>query len=173
MTPTRAPSREFGLTIIEMLAVVCLLAILATMIFAGYPRLIASAQKTKCMSNLRGLHHTFSSYLTDVGTWPQVPDFENSENDAYEKWWIDLMLKHGVTREMWICPTIRRAQASLPVSERSFMHYTPTEFDENPITPRRWSSMPWFIEIANAHGQGALIIFADGSIEPGDRFFPR
>lgn len=164
--------RSFGFTLIEMLAVTAILAILVALIFASYPRFIASAQKTRCMSNLRGLHHSFSSYLTDLGAWPQVPDFENSENEAYENWWIEKMLPHGVTREMWICPTIRQSQASLPPRDRSSMHYTPTEFDENPLTPRRWSTMPWFIEIANAHGQGALIIFADGSIEPGDRFFP-
>jgi prepilin-type N-terminal cleavage/methylation domain-containing protein len=166
-------SRAPGFTLIEMLAVLGVLAILATLIFAGYPRFLASAQKARCMSNLRGLHHSFASYLTDSGRWPQVPDFDNSQNEAYETWWIDTMLPHGVTRETWICPTIRQAQASLPPRDRSLMHYTPTQFDPNPMTPRRWSTMPWFVEIANAHGHGALIIFADGSIEAGDRFFPQ
>jgi prepilin-type N-terminal cleavage/methylation domain-containing protein len=171
---TSFPSRtNAGFTLIEVLAVISILGILSMLIFAGYPRFLASAQKAKCMSNLRGLHHSFSSYVTDVGNWPQVPDFETSENQAYENWWIEMMLPHGVSREMWICPTIRKAQESLPSRERSYMHYTPTEFDAKPITPRLWPTMPWFVEIANAHGQGALIIFADGSIEPGDRFFPQ
>jgi hypothetical protein len=37
-------------------------------------------------------------------------------------------------------------------------------FDDKPTTPHEWARHPWFAERHNAHGEGQLIIFADGSI---------
>lgn len=48
----------------------------------------------------------------------------------------------------------------------SSIHYTPTMFDDKPGTARRWPTQPWLIERADAHGNGALICFTDGSIKP-------
>ena len=38
-------------------------------------------------------------------------------------------------------------------------------FDNKPRTPYRWGRMPWFVERADFHGQGQLIIFTDGSVQ--------
>jgi hypothetical protein len=37
-------------------------------------------------------------------------------------------------------------------------------FDDKPMTPFQWPRQPWFAEIGNVHGNGNLIVFADGSI---------
>jgi hypothetical protein len=37
-------------------------------------------------------------------------------------------------------------------------------FDDKPMTPHQWPRQPWFVENANVHGNGQLIIFTDGSI---------
>ena len=37
-------------------------------------------------------------------------------------------------------------------------------FDDKPMTPYQWPRQPWFVESADVHGQGQLIIFTDGSI---------
>ena len=37
-------------------------------------------------------------------------------------------------------------------------------FDDKPTTPHKWPRQPWFIETANVHGNGNLIIFTDGSV---------
>ncbi len=40
------------------------------------------------------------------------------------------------------------------------------------MTPYKWPSMPWFVEIGNCHGNGALAIFTDGSVKAMDNFAP-
>jgi hypothetical protein len=42
--------------------------------------------------------------------------------------------------------------------------YLPTLFDANLSTPSKSASMPWFVEIANVHGNGAKMIRADGAV---------
>lgn len=42
-------------------------------------------------------------------------------------------------------------------------------FDDKPTSPHQWPRQPRFIESADAHGHGNLIVFTDGSIgESGD-----
>jgi hypothetical protein len=41
-------------------------------------------------------------------------------------------------------------------------------FDSKPGTARKWANMPWFIEIANVHGHGPLMILPDGSVHDYD-----
>jgi hypothetical protein len=51
------------------------------------------------------------------------------------------------------------------MNEEQPLHYMPAMFDATPGIARRWSTQPWLVEIANAHGQGALVCFPDGSVK--------
>jgi type II secretory pathway pseudopilin PulG len=168
----RSGHRSCGaFTMVEVLIVVGVMVILAGLLVGNYGRIIQTVQKAQCMSHLRSLHSVFSTYTNDFKVWPQPPDFPADQDRAYEEWWVTTMEPYGTTAKMWTCPTIARAEQMLPPRDRNKVHYTPTEFDDNPGTPWRWPTMPWFTEIANAHGHGALIIFTDGSIRPSEDFF--
>ena len=43
--------------------------------------------------------------------------------------------------------------------------YTPMSFDSQPATPFRWTTMPWFVETSDNHGNGQLLIFSDGHVQ--------
>lgn len=41
--------------------------------------------------------------------------------------------------------------------------------DDTRGTAYRWPTQSWLIEVANAHGKGALTCFPDGSVKPMDK----
>jgi hypothetical protein len=48
--------------------------------------------------------------------------------------------------------------------ETARIDYMPMPFDDKPDTPHKWPRQPWFIETADVHGNGNLIIFTDGTV---------
>lgn len=161
-------SRPAGFTQIELLIAIAVIAVLATLVIVGWPRMLASSESARCMNNMRSLHTSLNSYVQDVGHWPQVPeelDVSASKDDkAYEDWWIEELKNFGATPQVWQCPTIRRTVSNKNPDGRPKMCYTPTPFDRNPYTPYKWSTQPWLVEIGNVHGRGANLCFPDGSI---------
>lgn len=129
---------------------------------------MAAIEAARCMQNMRSLHTSLNSYVQQVGHWPQIPEevdpMDSGEDKAYEDWWIRELESFGVTPPVWQCPTIRRLVSRKDEDGRPRMHYSPTMFDEHPLTPYRWATQPWLIEIGNMHGHGAYLIFPDGSI---------
>lgn len=144
-----------------MLAIV---AVLATMFFAVSGRLPMQAEGPRCMTNMRTLQVALNNYLNDVGHWPQEPEGAWENENVYEDWWLKELEPFGASPSTWQCPSIRRLVSSRNKDGRPKIHYTPTMFDANPATPRRWSTQPWLIEIGNMHGRGAHVCFPDGSI---------
>lgn len=162
-------AKSRGLTLIEILVVLGVIGVLAALVVTNYGSIMARVEKARCMSNLRGLYGVFANYVSEKGIWPQLPPGIEDE-DTYASWWLDEMKPYGATESLWTCLTIRRAQAGLPENERNKIHYTPTQFDAHPGRAYQWPTQPWFVEIANAHGKGALIIFTNGSVRDGDDF---
>ena len=81
--------------------------------------------------------------------------------------------KMGVAEKQWKCPSLVRLQGSpdpglgeqsKKTKPKKQIHYLPTQFDSHPITPRRWPTQPWLMEIGNLHGQGPLMVFPDGAV---------
>lgn len=157
-------------TLLELLVVIGIIGVLTALVALNYGRIMNMAGQVRCMGNLRGLHSVFSTYVTDYESWPQQPDFNSEADDEYEAWWINTMQPFGVTEKMWQCATLSKMERQSPKNERSRIHYTPTQFGPEALAARKWQHMPWFTEIANAHGKGALIIFTDGSIRASDEF---
>lgn len=149
--------------------VIVIIAILATLLFPAAKHLQAAAEKARCMSNLRSLHVSLSSYVTDKGQWPQAP--EELESDAYEAWWLHELKDFGAPPRVWQCPTISREMEKHDLAERPMLHYTPTPFDDRRFTPYRWATQPWLIEIGGLHPGGSLLIFPDGSIRSMDELY--
>jgi len=150
-------------TIVEVLAVVLLVLILVAFVVPNYRPLIERAQGVICKSHMRTIRLAMDHYLNDHGeVWPQAPSPE--ELRAWSDFWIAALAPYGVTPATWQCPTIRGMLRDAN-DEGPILHYTPAMFDPTPGVARRWSTQPWLVEIANAHGQGALVCFPDGSIK--------
>lgn len=159
------PSRTRALTVIELIAVIAILGIIAALIIPLSKSAARAATKAGCLTNMRSLHTSLSAYMEEVGHWPQLPYENNFNDEQYENYWIRIMKPYTGTDKVWLCPALSRAGLADSSGRILKMHYVPTEFDATPISPKRWPTQPWLIEQANVHGGGALILFPDGSIK--------
>lgn len=160
--------RSKGLTFIELLAGLVILGVLAALVMAVMARLPGSADRAKCSGNLRNLYLALDTYLQEQTKWPQQPDYDLSQQIQYEDWWLKTLAPYGMTQETWQCPAILRLGKLQENRQSPRIHYSPTMFDADPGTPRRWTTQPWVVENANVHGRGALLVFPDGSIRDLD-----
>jgi len=153
---------------VEFIVAAGIVGILATIIFRTFAYTVERSEATRCASNLRSLHTSLSAYLQDKGHWPQEPKaiWQGNDNDAYEDWWIKELEPYGATEKVWQCSTIQRKIVNKTKDKRPRIHYTPTMFDSNSMTPYKWSTQPWLVEIGNMHGVGALLCFPDGTVRP-------
>lgn len=140
-----------------------IIGILAALILPNYHRLIAAAQQAKCIANMRSIRIALAGYLDDHGqVWPQGP---GPGSPAWQVFWVETLSPYGVGANTWECPTLR-AQMKDAGKTVYGLHYAPTMFDPTPNIANRWSTQPWLVEVADAHGHGALICFPDGSVKP-------
>lgn len=126
----------------------------------------ARVGRVQCMSNMRSLHVSFESFVQDHGIWPPGPSFDDEDMVKTEDWWFQQMDPYTGSRKVWLCPVLQNGRLKAPGSDTPVqMHYMPTQFDGAKMAPYRWPKQPWLVEIANAHGQGALVLLPDGSIK--------
>jgi len=163
-----------GFTLLELLAVISILMILSILGVVAYKPLIARAENAKCLSNMRSLHTALSAYVQDKGQWPQEPPelWEQGNTELLEDWWIAALEPYGVTVATWRCPTIFRALQKNDPDARPKTHYMPSKFDTLALSPYRWNTQPWLVEIGDMHGKGGNICFPDGSIRQMNEFLP-
>jgi hypothetical protein len=164
--PPRAGLLRIGaFTILELLAVVGILAALAALSVPLFETIRPRVERVVCMNNLKNLRIAFSDYA--VSGWPQVPERMRLGSMEEQRWWLEKTQKDlGLSRRAWECPTIRRMFAKEPERERPLIHYLPTPFSGEPGKANQSPSMPWFIEIGDAHGEGNLLIRQNGTVEP-------
>jgi hypothetical protein len=79
---------------------------------------------------------------------------------------VETLKKFQVPHATWICPTVQRTygKADFESDDGYRIDYMAMPFDDKPLTPYRWPTMPWFVEKGDVHGHGQVIIFTDGSV---------
>ncbi len=158
------PDRRSGFTLLEALAILLIIGILAMLVVPNYGRIVATAQEVVCASHMRSIRVALGAYLQDHGNvWPQPP--AEMEGAALQRFWLDTLAPYDVSESTWQCPTIRHALREEGLTGDFGLHYVPTRFDATPDIANRWATQPWLIEAANAHGKGPLICFPDGSVK--------
>jgi len=153
-----------GFTLLEILVVLLVVAILSLLIIPNYSRIVAAAQEVICASHMRSIRLALGNYLQDNGNvWPQPGP--GLEGEALRQFWLNTLEPYGITESTWQCPTITRALREEGQTGDFGLHYVPTQFDSTPNIANRWTTQPWLIEAANAHGKGPLICFPDGTVK--------
>ena len=155
-------------TLLEMLAAVSIVLILVAMVYPALEKISPKAEMVVCIGNLRNLRSAFSVYSTEG--WPQIPQGIALGSNDEQRWWLEFTKKNlGLSEKTWRCPTITRLFRSSPEADQPLIHYLPTPFSVQPGKANKNAQMPWFIEIANAHGSGNLLVRQNGTVEPAPR----
>lgn len=178
--PNKPLVRCAGWTFVELLLVLVLAAVLATISFPLFSYMKARAKFAACVSHLRALHTCFNNYMLDNDmVWPQPPPgkLESAQDEDEEwQWWHETLQPYGATKAFWLCPADADSQEQMRNEGDDFASsYIPTQFDEVPNTAFKWSGQPWLIERGELHGkgQGPNILMPDGTIRQGISFFPK
>ena len=154
-----------------------IIAILVVFTLPVLAKLRARAQRVQCTANLKSLHVGTQLYMHEHQQWPQIRlGSENAAGwDAFAKRWIDALTPYGPSAKTWICPTRQNhiGNPDYTQSGNERVDYIPTPFDDKPTTPHdigtpnksgKTVPVPWFSEAEDVHGNGNLLIFADGSV---------
>jgi prepilin-type N-terminal cleavage/methylation domain-containing protein len=168
------PARR-AFTLLELLIVLAIIGILATLLLPVYGHMRERAQKVQCMANLRSLYVATEVYLQRNGSWPQIFIRNYGTREEFANAWIAALAPFGIQRRTWICPTIQELlhnpDYTRPANAR--IDYISTAFDDKPTTPHQWPRQPWFVEAGDVHGNGNLLIFTDGSIAETRNLLPK
>lgn len=154
------------MTIMELMTVLVVISILIVLIAPVLPYLQARAQKAQCIGNLRSLHVAVGSYVQDHQSWPQISG-NGYQDTTVANLWLAALAPYGLKQINWVCPTIQRELRSPDLSDpaNTRVDYLAMPFGTQPRAPYLYDRQPWFIEVANAHGNGQEVIFPDGHIE--------
>jgi len=173
------PDRRFsgcdGFTLTELLVSMTLIALLVSVgLVFNWSKIRNRIERTGCENNLKTLYSGFGNYVSDHGEWPQMPEKQSQIDggdgeEGYWDFWITTMKQkdYGISEFHWLCPTDRRERAASQKDEdreKFEGSYVPTEFDPGPDSPRAWRQ-PWLLERSDFHGDGALMMMPDGSIQ--------
>jgi len=161
-------SGRSGMTLVELMVVICIIAILAALLLPNFQMMRNRAERVVCTGRLKGLWTAFALELKDGNGWPQLPASIQIGSTEEQQWWISYSSQNmGLSSNNWRCPTFSRLSRSASNSTSSdLINYLPTLFDANPMTPAKSVAMPWFTESGNLHGIGNLCVRADGSVSP-------
>jgi len=129
----------------------------------------ARAQRVQCTANLKSLHVATQLYLQENGHWPQIRLGAQSAPawEDFAKAWIRDLAPYGPSAKTWICPTLQSAGGNPDYTQagNERVDYIGTPFDDKPTTPQTIGRVvPWFSEAQDVHGNGNLVVFADGSV---------
>ncbi len=165
--------RKHGFTLLELLIVVVLAGVLATLFFPMFGYLREKARDAACIGNLRILQLGAATYLLDHDAiWPQMPEDlgeDTSEQKMWE-WWFNEFKDYGVSKRHWICPSEAASESQkFSITDEFYGSYIPTAFEPTPNIPFYWTGQPWFIERGQMHGMnhGPNVAMPDGTVRQG------
>ena len=154
------------MTLLEIATVIVVIAILITMIVPVVRGVLGKAERANCATNLKNLYVGGASYLQDRGEWPQIPA-KDIRSPGYALMWIRAFEPYGFGRINWLCPSVQRQlkNPDYKQDKNARIDYLATPFGPNPILPHKWPTQPWFVERGDVHGDGQLVIFANGQVK--------
>ncbi len=171
MGGTRSDFSRQSFTLVELVVAIAILGVLAVLVNIAISHIRARTEVANCTANLKSLYTAFATHVNDKGQWPQISI--ELKGRPYELAWFNALQPYGIVEKNWQCPTIARDMTDLDIEgqEPPLIHYTPTHFDEHPLTPFKWPNQPWLTEIGDAHGRGPMTILTSGAVRPFNEIY--
>lgn len=163
-------------TLVETLVALGVLGVLSVLVFVGVESYLSKAARVTCLGNLKNLGAAFHLYLNDhEDRWPPYPDNLDSFSKEFEDYWMNLFQsKYQIPPKTWICPALKKANLKSPDGRVLNLHYAPSFFDHAKGRAMNLNmdgkKHPWIIEIADAHGDGALMYFPNSGVVSMNQF---
>lgn len=121
-----------GITIIELLVVVAILAILAALLFPVFISVKYSSANVQCVNNLKQLGAAFSMYEHDWGgLWPNPGGLAGDYgywSQSNPRGGLNPYIKHSGSRSVWCCPLMPNWKSYYPArtyTMNSYLRYIP------------------------------------------------
>lgn len=108
---TRAPSHRAGITLLELLVVIGIIALLAGLLLPVAESVLAKARSTECASNLRQVGMAVHAWATDHGGYfPRIESDPAGEVKVYDedqsaKGLVETLKPYGLEERFVQCPT--------------------------------------------------------------------
>ena len=83
-------------TLVELLVVIAIVGLLAGLSIPAIGRAQESSNRTKCISNLKGLGQSLNTYITDSGMFPVIQETSGRGSGASQKPWTTLLVEAGL-----------------------------------------------------------------------------
>jgi prepilin-type N-terminal cleavage/methylation domain-containing protein len=163
------PIRRGAFTLVEILAVLGILAVLVTLLIPVVSHHIEKSEGTVCAGKLRNLYIAMASSIADENRWPTLPAGIAPNSLQEQKWWLEYSSNNmGLSAKDWQCPTLNRNQLMNPnAQQRNLISYWPAPLDGMMLTEINdtYKDIPWFMENEPAaHGNLTLCVLSDGSV---------
>lgn len=113
--PPEGSAGQGAFTLIEMLAVVAILSILAGLLFPALARAKARARSTECVNHLRQIGVALAVYEGEAGAYPGAGEavlVGNGVAAATNSWGARLLPELSGNRNLLACPTAAESQSS-------------------------------------------------------------
>jgi prepilin-type N-terminal cleavage/methylation domain-containing protein/prepilin-type processing-associated H-X9-DG protein len=91
-----------GFTLVELLAVIAILGVLAALLFGAGSRVIEGARRAECLSNLSTLGKAFHMHISDQSVFPQ-----KRAKDQPQDWLVSVAPYLGSHKGVMCCPSHR------------------------------------------------------------------
>lgn len=171
-----------GFTLVELIAVIAIIAILASLLFPAIPAMMARAESTKCMSNLRqaGIALLLAAGENDncfpyIESDPEQPVYP-PEYEA--KSLLATLQPYGLGEQHVQCPTDLNG-ANYFARKGSSYEWRPYVDGESIVDPQyykpsgAWPVPPSRVRIATdyerIHNDGINMLYADGHVRGFDK----
>ena len=169
-----------GMTLIELMLVLVIVATLALLAYQSYGRYVRKAEAAACVGKLVNFGTGLRNYVTDKQEWPQEDVLNDSngkppDEDTLWDWWYRKLKPYNIGHDDWYCPTDlkqmeREKKEAKPAEEEESKaelqnpSYIPSKFGPGFYAPHEYPNQPWVVE-RTGHAEGMNKLMPDGRVE--------
>ena len=162
--PIRMPYGAF--TLVELLVVISIIGLLAGLSIPAIGRAQESGNRSKCISNLKGLGQCLNTYIADSGMFPAILETSGRGSSASSKPWTTLLMEAGLApaataysvnqgkSSFWYCPSAMKSQTPAGINATTYAY----------------SASAGGIPIARVSSASQMALIMDGSWSSGIGF---